>query len=104
MWGIQAALENKEHGLIDNWLRHVKDVGRFNAGKLDGLNHEEKLNKLCELNVLEQVTNVCNTTIVKDAWKRGADLSVHGWIYSIKNGIIKELDSCYTSDGKQDDN
>jgi carbonic anhydrase len=95
--GIKAALESQEHGLIDNWLRHIKDVLRFNAGQFDGLEHDGKLDLLCELNVKEQVTNVCNTTIVQDAWKQGEELSVHGWIYNIKNGILKDLDSCVTS-------
>jgi carbonic anhydrase len=97
--GIEAALDAQEHGLIDNWLRHVKDVLRFNAGKFDGLEHDEKLDLLCELNVKEQVTNVCNTTIVQDAWKQGRELSVHGWIYNIKNGILKDLDSGVGSRG-----
>lgn len=95
--GIKAAMEDTDHGLIDNWLRHIKDVGRFNAEKLNGLEHEQKLNRLCELNVIEQVTNVCNTTIVKSAWKNGAELSIHGWIYSIENGILKDLGTCITS-------
>jgi len=98
--GIEAALETQEHGLIDNWLRHIKDVLRFNAEKFDGLEHDDKLNLLCELNVKEQVTNVCNTTIVQDAWKKGRELSVHGWIYNIENGILKDLDSGVTSGGK----
>jgi carbonic anhydrase len=95
--GIRAALENQEHGLIDNWLRHIKDVIRFNAEKFDGLEHEEKMDLLCELNVKEQVTNICNTTIVQNAWKQGRDLSIHGWIYSIENGILKDLETCVTS-------
>ena len=95
--GVRAAMENTEYGLINNWLRHVKDVGRFNAEKLEGLKHDEKLDLLCELNVIEQVTNVCNTTIVQNAWKNGVELSVHGWIYSIINGILKDLDTCITS-------
>lgn len=95
--GIKAALENQEHGLIDNWLRHVKDVIRFNASKFDGLNHDQQLDLLCELNVKEQVKNICNTTIVKNAWKQGKELSVHGWIYSIENGVLKDLDTCFTS-------
>ncbi len=98
--GVKAALENQEHGLIDNWLRHVKDVIRFNASKLDGLNHGKQLNLLCELNVKEQVKNICNTTIVKNAWKQGKELSIHGWIYSIKNGILKDLDTCFTSENE----
>jgi carbonic anhydrase len=90
-------MENQEHGLIDNWLRHIKDVGRLNAEKLQGLEHDEKFDLLCELNVKEQVKNVCNTTIVQNAWKSGADLSVHGWIYNIENGILKDLDTCINS-------
>ena len=95
--GIKAALENQEHGLIDNWLRHVKDVIRFNEAKFDGLEHDEKLDLLCELNVKEQVKNICNTTIVQNAWKQGKELSIHGWIYSIENGVLKDLDTCFTS-------
>ena len=89
--GIKAALENHEHGLIDNWLRHIKDVIRFNKSEFDGLAHENKLDLLCELNVKEQVKNICNTTIVQNAWKEGKELSIHGWIYSIENGILKDL-------------
>ena len=92
--GIKAALENNEHGIIDNWLGHIKDVVRFNTEKFEGLNHEEKIDLLCELNVKEQVTNICNTTIVQKAWKNRKDLTVHGWIYSIKNGVLKHLDTC----------
>jgi len=91
--GVKAALENHEHGLIDNWLRHIKDVGRFHKSELAGLSQKEELDLLCELNVKEQVINICNTTIVQNAWKQGRDLSVHGWIYSIENGILKDLDS-----------
>ncbi len=95
--GIKAAMDNHEHGLIDNWLRHIKDVSRFNAEKLKGLEHDEKLDLLCELNVIEQVTNVKNTTIIQKALRKGADLSVHGWIYNIENGILKDLDTSATS-------
>ena len=95
--GIQASTEKTEHGLIDNWLRHVQDVSRFNAEKLEGLDGQEKLDKLCELNVIEQVRNVSNTTVVKKAWKLGAELSVHGWVYSIENGIIKDLEASVSS-------
>ena len=89
--GVKAALEANPHGLIDNWLRHIKDVKRFNAEKLQNINADEKVDFLCELNVLEQVTNVCNTTIVQDAWDKGANLSVHGLIYNIENGILNDL-------------
>jgi carbonic anhydrase len=95
--GIKAALENQECGLIDNWLRHVKDVLRFNSERFEGLEHDKKLDLLCELNVKEQVTNICNTTIVQNAWKQGNELSIHGWIYNIENGILKDLDTCVTS-------
>jgi len=90
--GIKAALENKEHGLIDNWLRHIKDVYRYHQNELDKIKTEKgKVNKLCELNVFEQVANVCKTTIVQNAWKAGQELTVHGWIYGIENGLIKDL-------------
>jgi carbonic anhydrase len=95
--GIKAALENHEHGLIDNWLRHLKDVIRFHETQFAGLSHKQKLNLLCELNVKEQVRNICNITVVQNAWKRGADLAVHGWVYSLENGILKDLDTCVTS-------
>ncbi|MBL4654348.1 MAG: carbonate dehydratase [Bacteroidia bacterium] len=95
--GIKAAMENQDNGLMDNWLRHIKDVYRFNAEKLEGLEYDKKTDLLCELNVIEQVTNVCYTTTVQNAWKNGKDLSVHGWIYNIKNGILKDLDACITS-------
>ena len=98
--GIKAALENNEHGIIDNWLGHIKDVARFNAEKFEGLNHEEKIDLLCELNVREQVTNICNTTIVRKAWKQERELTVHGWIYSIKNGVLKHLDTSDAADAK----
>lgn len=89
--GIKAALDGREHGLIDNWLRHIKDVGRFNAERLADLDREARIDALCELNVIEQVTNVCNTTIVRNAWQRGAELTVHGWIYGIRDGILHNL-------------
>ncbi|NKB66637.1 MAG: carbonate dehydratase [Candidatus Latescibacteria bacterium] len=95
--GIKATMENTDHGLIENWLCHIKDVSRFNAGKLDGLDQGEKLDLLCELNVKEQVINVCNTTIVQNAWAKGIDLSVHGWIYTIEDGILKDLGTGITS-------
>ena len=92
--GVKASMEELQHGLIDNWLRHIRDVGRFNAEKLEDLDSDQKCDLLCELNVVEQVKNVCNTTIVQNAWKKGEDLSVHGWIYDIKTGIIEDLGTC----------
>jgi len=95
--GIKAALEKQEHGLIDNWLYHIKDVKRYHASELANLSFAEKFDRLCELNVREQVSNVCKTTIVQKAWTQGVELSVHGWIYNIENGILKDLDTCITS-------
>lgn len=96
--GIKAALDNREHGLIDNWLRNIKDIYRYHENKFDALkNASEKINLLCELNVIEQVANICHTTIVQSAWKSGQELSVHGWIYSIEDGILKDLNVCITS-------
>lgn len=92
--GIRAAMDNKEYGLIDNWLGPIKDVSRLNAEKLSGLKQREKFDLLCELNVKAQVVNVGNTTIVQKAWRKGTELSVHGWIYNIENGILKDLDAC----------
>lgn len=95
--GIKAAMENQPHGLIDNWLSHIKDVVRFNAEKLTGLKDDKKFDMLCELNVIEQVKNICNTTIVQNTWRQGSELFVHGWIYNIQNGILKDLDTCISS-------
>jgi len=89
--GVQAALGDQSFGLIDNWLQHIKDVKRENASKLDGLNSQEQFKLMCELNVIAQVENVCRSSILKKAWNNGADLSVHGWIYDIENGILDEL-------------
>ena len=89
--GIKAALDNHSHGLIDNWLRHIKDVIRFNEQEFEGLDYNEKYARLCELNILEQVKNIQNTTIVQEALSRGKELYVHGWIYNLENGILKDL-------------
>ena len=91
--GIKAAFEGQEHGLIDNWLRHIKDVYRWHKKEIDAQPTEQaKLDLLCEKNVIEQVANVCHSTIVQHAWKENKDLTVHGWIYSIENGLLKSLD------------
>ena len=95
--GVQAAMEDTEHGLIDSWLRHIKDVGRFNADELNGLQPGTKLDRLCELNVIEQVSNVCNSSVVKKAWRDGVKLAVHGWIYSIQDGIVRDLKTSISS-------
>lgn len=95
--GIAAAMDPHTHGLIDYWLLHIRDVSRFYERELEGLEPQAKNDRLCELNVMEQVANVCETNIVQEAWARGADLSVHGWIYNIENGILRDLDTCITS-------
>lgn len=95
--GIKAAIDNQERGLIDNWLRDIKKIYRTNADKLDGLAGEEKINQLCELNVQEQVKNISNTTIVQKAWRNDAELTVHGWMYSLKEGILQDLDISISS-------
>jgi len=90
--GVKASMENTQHGLIDNWLRHIKDVYRFHASELDLIkSKEEKYDKLCELNVIEQTNNIINTTIVQNALASGQDLKIHGLIYDIKDGLLKEL-------------
>jgi carbonic anhydrase len=94
--GVRAALEDKDHGLIDNWLRHIHDVYRMNQTELDALDEAARLDRLCELNVIEQVRNVSATTIVRNAWKAGKTISVHGWVYSIEDGILRDLDICTT--------
>ena len=91
--GVKAAMENDTHGLIDNWLRHIRDVYRQHRQEIDHLDTQrDKFRRLCEKNVIEQAANVCQTTTVQNAWKQGKELSVHGWIYSIRNGILKDLD------------
>ncbi len=95
--GIKAAMEDQKHGLIDNWLRHIKDVARFHDNRLRGLGRDEKFALLCEVNVIEQAKNICNTTIVKNAWNEGHPLSVHGWIYNIEDGILRDLNACIAS-------
>lgn len=90
--GVRAALDTESYGLIDNWLRHIEDVHRFHKNKFDGItDHEEKVNLLCELNVIEQVANVCSTTILKNAWKAGQNTTVHGFVYKLHDGILKDL-------------
>jgi carbonic anhydrase len=89
--GVQAALYRSKLGLIDNWLRHVQDVASMHRASLDRLDDESRLNRLCELNVIEQARNVCGTTIVQDAWARGQELSVHAWIYGLTDGHLHDL-------------
>jgi carbonic anhydrase len=95
--GIDAALHNRTFGLIDNWLRHVQDVRNKHAALLDSSRDDvHRLQRLCELNVIEQVVNVCHTTIVQSAWERGQALAVHGWIYGVGNGILRDVEVTIT--------
>ncbi len=95
--GVRASMDGQDHGLIDNWLRHIADVRRFHRDELEGMDFEAEVDRMCELNVFEQVRNVCNTSIVRNSWAGGAELSIHGWIYDVKNGILKDLGHCFTS-------
>ena len=90
--GVKAAMSNLQFGLIDNWLRHVQDVVHEHEEELAKIENEnERLDRLCELNVIEQVRNVGRTTIVQSAWERGQELVVHGWIYGLQDGLLRDL-------------
>ena len=90
--GVKAAMSNLQFGLIDNWLRHVQDVYREHEEQLAKISDEnERVDRLCELNVIEQVRNVSRTTIVQSAWQRGQELVVHGWIYGLQDGLLRDL-------------
>ena len=91
--GVKAALSLNRLGLIDNWLRHVQDVRQKHEALLDSLRDESRrCDRLCELNVVEQVINVCQTTIVRDAWESGQELAIHGWIYGLENGLLHDME------------
>ncbi|MCM5678489.1 carbonate dehydratase [Schlegelella sp. S2-27] len=90
--GVKAAMNDVRVGIADNWLRHVQDARNKHQPWLDTLTDEtQRHNALCELNVLEQVLNVCQTTVVRDAWQRGQDVVVHGWVYGLHNGLLQDL-------------
>jgi carbonic anhydrase len=96
--GVQAALKDNLLSISDNWLRHIREIVQKHHKELYKLKIENKrLDRLCELNVIEQVHNVCNTTIVQKAWRRRQTLAVHGWIYGIKNGLLKDLNVSMTN-------
>ena len=97
--GVRAALDRSRHGLVDNWLRHVMDVAEKHADELASLEDEPQFQRLCELNVVEQVVNVCRTTIVEDAWARGQDLTVHGLVYGLEDGLLRDLGMSIASTG-----
>ena len=95
--GVSAALQNQRVGLADNWLRHVQDVHSKHETRVAAMpDTPHRIDRLCELNVIEQVANVCQTTIVRDAWERGKELAVHGWVYGLKDGLVRDLGSTVT--------
>jgi len=97
--GVLAALRDDKLGLVDNWLRHVQDARAKHRVEIESLSTEkQRHDRLAELNVIEQVLSVCNTTIVRDAWARGQSLVVHGWIYDIADGLLRDLDICISGE------
>ena len=91
--GVEAALRGGGNGLIDNWLRHVSEIAEARADELEEIPEwSERVNRLCELNVIKQVQDVVRTTIIEEAWKRDQNVAVHGWIYSLRDGLLRDLD------------
>src|SRR6202171_2518137 len=102
--GVTAALKGERVGLADNWLRHVQDVHSKHDAKVAAVaDMPQRIDRLCELNVIEQVANVCQTTIVRDAWDRGQALAVHGWVYGLKDGLVRDLGTTVTNPGEAPD-
>lgn len=89
--GVAAALHQRRIGLVDNWLRHIQDIRLKHAAHIDALPDEARADRLCELNVIEQVINVAQTTVVHEAWERGQTLTIHGWTYSLQDGLVRDL-------------
>jgi carbonic anhydrase len=94
--GVKAALTGQRLGLVDNWIAHVRDVREKHKLLLARTPEEQRWERLCELNVIEQTVNVCQTNVVQDAWARGQELAVHGWIYGLQDGLLKDLGMCVT--------
>ncbi len=102
--GVQAAMGNQSIGIIDNWIRHIKDVYRVNKKELDSINDEtERFNRFVELNVKEQVFDLAKTSIVQGAWNNGQDLTIHGWVYGVDSGIVKDLGVNFKNDSELDE-
>ena len=102
--GIKAAMGNNSIGIIDNWIRHIKDVYRFHQDELDAIeNEKERFNKFVEINVKEQVMDLAKTSIVQNAWKNGQELSLHGWVYGLNDGYVTDLDVNFSCDKDLDD-
>lgn len=102
--GVKAAMGNTSIGIIDNWIRHIKDVYRFHQHELDAIeNEKQRFNKFVEINVKEQVMNLAKTSIVQNAWKNGQELSLHGWVYGLNDGYVTDLDVNFSCDKDLDD-
>lgn len=104
--GVRSALRGDRHGLVDNWLRHVQDVRDKHEkilNAVDPANQSAQVDRLCELNSIEQALNVAQTTIVRDAWERGQKLNVHAWVYGLKDGLVRDLKMSANSTGKLDE-
>jgi len=96
--GVRTALEIQPHGLIDNWLSDIRDLAQKHSEQLSSITKaEEKVNRLCELNVIEQVKNVANTGIIQSAWGKNQPVTIHGWIYAISDGLLKDMNSCVSA-------
>lgn len=89
--GVQTVLEDHRHGLVDNWLQHVRDVRQKHAPMIQALDPVARMDRLCELNAIEQASNVCQTTVIRDAWMRGQPLTVHAWCYSLRDGRVRDI-------------
>ena len=98
--GVSAAMNDRRIGLADNWIRHVQDVRNRHHQWLESVESSQRVNALCELNVVEQALNVCQTTIVQDAWQRGQEVVIHGWVYGLHNGLLEDL--AMTASGPED--
>ncbi|WP_258240220.1 MULTISPECIES: carbonate dehydratase [Pseudidiomarina] len=90
--GVRAATENCTHGLVDHWLYPIKDIYRDHHLELEALDEGARIDRLCELNVIEQVRNLAKTTIVQNAWERGQELAIHGWVYSLEDGLVRDME------------
>ncbi|HSI68916.1 MAG TPA: carbonate dehydratase [Gillisia sp.] len=102
--GVNAAMGNSSIGLIDNWVRHIKDVYRLHKDELDGISDEkQKFDRFVELNVTEQVFDLAKTSIVQGAWEKGQDLEIHGWVYGLDSGVIKDLGVNFKNDSELDE-
>lgn len=99
--GVKAAMEDHHLGLVDNWLRHIRDVYALHKNELDGIaNLKKRYERLVQLNVLSQVLNICHTTIVQEAWARHQKVSVHGWVYNMETGGLEDLNCCISDSGQ----